>query len=168
MVSIFIIKTKFIFLTIFLGVTNQKVANKMYNINLKTNRLQNFVNISGKYDQGTGSKLPTWAIILISVICVVVVILILVALWFYFRYKKNAKPNEKNQKMQDVWAASDVEASRGKKGNATLTFGNTVSSSGQTNTELSEQAMMDYDYFKHEVDIHDMEDTKTSQNSNTK
>jgi uncharacterized membrane protein YraQ (UPF0718 family) len=116
-----------------------------------------------------GSSLPTWAIILISVICAIVVILILVSLWFYFRYKKHAKPNEKdNQKMKDVWAASDIEASRGKKGNPTLTFGNTVSFSGQTNTTLTEEAMMGYDYFQHEVDIYDMEDTKISQNLSTK
>ncbi|KXN67064.1 hypothetical protein CONCODRAFT_10958 [Conidiobolus coronatus NRRL 28638] len=150
-------------LILFHGMTNQKAFNKVYNINLKTNKLQSFVDISGKYGQGTGSSLPTWAIILISVICVVVVILILVALWFYFRYKKQVKPNEKNgQKMQDIWAASDVEASRNKKGNTTVTFGNTASSPGQTNTALSEEAMMGYDYFQHEVDTHDMEHTKTS------
>lgn len=133
----------------------------MYSIDLKTNSLIGTVNVSGKNGKSTNSVLPTWAIILISVICVVIFILILFALWFYLRYKKQVKSNEKNnQKMQEVWAASDVGAIGNKNGNAVLTFGNIPSSVDQTNSSASEQEMLKYDYFKYEVDMHDIEDTK--------
>jgi hypothetical protein len=41
-----------------------------------------------------------------------------------------------------------------------MTFGNTSSSDGQTKTISSDDALMSFDYFKHEVDLQDMEDTK--------
>jgi hypothetical protein len=133
----------------------------VYAIDLKANKMQSFINISGKYGQSIGPGLPTWEIILIVMICVVGVIIILCALWFYFRYKKHIKPVEKNsQNMQEIWAASDVETSANYKGDTTLTFGNTLTSPGQTNTFTGDEAMMSYDYFQHEIDLNDMEDTK--------
>ncbi|KXN67057.1 hypothetical protein CONCODRAFT_10951, partial [Conidiobolus coronatus NRRL 28638] len=148
-------------LLMFHGYSNQKASKKTYVLDLKTNKLQGFVNISGKYGQETASSLPTWAIILITVICVLVFIFILAGLWFYLRYKKRVKPGENgDQKMQDIWAASDVEVKGNIKGNTTLTFGNTVTSTGQAGTALNEDSMMNYDCFKHEVDLDDMEDTK--------
>ncbi|KXN67056.1 hypothetical protein CONCODRAFT_10949 [Conidiobolus coronatus NRRL 28638] len=148
-------------LLLFHGNSNQEKGNKMYAIDLKTNKFQGFANISGKYGQSVGSGLPTWEIILIVVICVVGVIIVLGALWFYFRYKKQIKPVEKNnQKMQEVWAASDVEAGVNYKGDTTLTFGNTLTSTGQTVTSTNDETMMSYECFQHEVDLNDMENIK--------
>ncbi|KXN67105.1 hypothetical protein CONCODRAFT_10903 [Conidiobolus coronatus NRRL 28638] len=163
-------------LLLFHGNTNDNDSNNVYAIDLKNNKLQSFMNISGNYSQQTDSSsnpqtdssssqqpdssLPKWAIILISVICVIVLILTLVGLWFYFRYRKLVKPNEKNdQTMQEIWAAFDTEAGGSNKAEVTLTSDNTASSSSQSNSICINNALMSYDYFKHEVDLQDMENT---------
>ncbi|KXN67062.1 hypothetical protein CONCODRAFT_10956 [Conidiobolus coronatus NRRL 28638] len=149
-------------LLMFHGFSNQANSDKqMYSIDLKTNNLIGTVNISGNNEKSTDSRLLTWAIILISVICAVVFILILVSLWFYLRYKKRIKSNEKNsQKMQDVWATSEVEMDRNKKVSTALNIGTSASSPEQTGTTLKDDFMADHSYFQHEVDLQDMHDTK--------
>jgi hypothetical protein len=137
--------------------------------------LQNFINVSGNYSQQTNqqssqqpsqqpdssSSLPTWVIILISVTCAVIFILIIIGIWFYFRYKKIVKPNDKNdQTMQEVWSAFDTKTRGNNQVDLTLTFGNTESSTSQSNSIYINNALMSYDYLKHEVDLQDMENTK--------
>ncbi|KXN64746.1 hypothetical protein CONCODRAFT_14001, partial [Conidiobolus coronatus NRRL 28638] len=134
------------------GLSNQRqYSKKIYSIDLKTNKLIGSVNISGKIVQPTGSGLPKWAIIFISIVCVLVFILILVGLWFYFRYKKLAKPNENNnQKVQTVWAISEVEMNRNIRISSTLNIGANAISLGQGDTTLNNETAIEYDYFQHE------------------
>ncbi|KXN67063.1 hypothetical protein CONCODRAFT_19864 [Conidiobolus coronatus NRRL 28638] len=150
-------------LLMFHGSSNQRAKNQIYCIDLKTNNIVGTVNISGSNGTSTDSGLPKWAVILISVICVIIFILILIALWFYIRYKKQVKSNQNdNQKMEDVWATSEVEMNRNKKVSTALNIGTSVSSPEQTGTTLKDEFMADYSYFQHEVDLQDMNDTKTA------
>jgi FtsZ-interacting cell division protein ZipA len=143
----------------------------MYAIDLKENKLQGFVNITGKRvqsedlgnnDQAKDTGLPTWAKILISVVSIVVVAIILVVFWFCLRYKKKAREGDNNsKKMQDIWATSEVEASGNKQAVVALNLKNAADRPEQTETTLNEDSIMNYDCFKHEVDLQDMEDSKT-------
>jgi hypothetical protein len=64
--------------------TSQGASNKVYAIDLITNRMQDFINVSGNYTQYIAPVLQKWEIILMSVICGVGVFIILCAIWFCF------------------------------------------------------------------------------------
>jgi hypothetical protein len=142
----------------------------MYAIDLKENKLQGFVNITGKRvqsedlgnnDQPKDTRLPAWAKILISIVSIVVIVILILGIWLYFRYKNYVNPSDKNkQKMQEIWALSGAEATINNNGDVTCNLGDKNFTNGITPLIHNDEAMIGYGIFHHDVDFKDMEETK--------
>jgi cbb3-type cytochrome oxidase subunit 3 len=145
-------------------VSNQSQVKKLYVINLETFTLQGFLNISGKYSKSQAPVHPDWVITIAVLGSFFIIFLLITATWFCLRYKKRNKVDKNNnseQEMQEVWASAAHESDGLTSRAATFSNSNTGSTVGLNDLTLINGSMINYDCFKHEVDLEDLEIIKT-------
>jgi hypothetical protein len=112
-----------------------------------------------------GEAFPTYAIVIIVLIVLVIVIILG---WLYYRRRNKLKNvKEPVEKMEAVWASSDMEhnaqysKNRGSRYNQNNpnplnSNNNNPNNNEDTETTFNETNIMNLPYFQHEVDVEDM------------
>ncbi|KXN66264.1 hypothetical protein CONCODRAFT_11932 [Conidiobolus coronatus NRRL 28638] len=151
------------------GISNQKTDRRIFVIDLKDYKFKSTLNYSGNY--GQPPKMPTYIIIIISVVCALAVVIIMIGVWLYLRNKNSVLSNNKSDiQMQEVWSGpSPNQYDNGeyntRKGH--LEQFNSLNRAGINNIDTStsdpeannpDETVLSLAYFQHEVDLKGMED----------
>jgi FtsZ-interacting cell division protein ZipA len=137
-------------------------------LNINTTSFTSTIDIGKSKDSSnneiyTGSPeqvFPTYAIIIIVLVAFVIII---VLGWLYYRRRNKLKSaKEPEEKMEAVWASSDMEheaqysKNRGSRYNQNTPNALDSNNNEDTETTFNETSIMNLPFFQHEVDVEDM------------
>ncbi|KXN65928.1 hypothetical protein CONCODRAFT_12351 [Conidiobolus coronatus NRRL 28638] len=146
-----------------IGMTNQRKAKKLYAINLKTYTYQGFLNISGEDSKSKFSGLPSWTLAISVLSSMLLIILLIAVTWLYLRYKKRFKLDDTNseKELYELWASTYRENKGIKLRDPYISRKNTRNTGGLNDTILFDGSIVNYECFQYEIDLEDLEITKT-------